>query len=367
MSNHDDHPDTTQSQAGPGPGTRSAQTVAITGASGLIGSALSMALRERGDTVLHLVRREPELTGLPPGVVEAQWKPQERELDPAVLSSVDAIVHLAGAGIGDHRWTSSYKETIRNSRIDGTEAVAHAVAALDVPIRFVCGSAIGYYGNRGTDVLTEESGLGEGFLAEVCRDWEAATWRARKAGVPVALARTGIVLAADGGAMGKMMPLAKFGLAGPLGSGKQYWAWITLHDHVRALMFLIDHPDVTGAVNLSGPTPDTQADVVKALGEQLRRPAVLPAPTIALRLALGEMAGDILGSQRALPTVLTEAGFTWDHPDLESAMAWLTDSGNERVEDARADNSTADNHTTADNDVTADNDTATEDEGLDQT
>ncbi|MGC1208452.1 MAG: TIGR01777 family oxidoreductase [Ornithinimicrobium sp.] len=352
MSTHDDRPEGAQSNAEPEPASRPARTVAITGASGLIGSALSVALRERGDSVVHLVRREPESTGLPTGVREAQWKPQERQLDPALLADVDAIVHLAGAGIGDHRWTSAYKAAIRDSRIDGTEAVAHAVAALEVPIRFVCGSAIGYYGNRGADVLTEESGLGEGFLAEVCRDWEAATWRARQAGAPVALARTGIVLAADGGAMGKMMPLAKFGLAGPLGSGKQYWAWITLHDHVRALMFLVDHPDVTGAVNLSGPTPDTQADVVKALGEQLRRPAVLPAPTIALRLALGEMAGDILGSQRALPTVLTEAGFTWDHPDLESAMAWLTASGNARSNDELQPNDDgSDNASTADDDT----------------
>ncbi|MGB6021639.1 MAG: TIGR01777 family oxidoreductase [Ornithinimicrobium sp.] len=326
MSDLDDSPEEARSLSETEAVSRQPRTVAITGASGLIGSALYQALRDRGDLVVHLVRREPRSEGLPAGVREAEWKPQDRELDPAVLTGVDAIVHLAGAGIGDHRWTQDYKESIRNSRIDGTETVAQAVASLEAPIRLVCGSAIGYYGNRGTDVLTEESRLGEGFLAEVCRDWEAATWRARQARAPVALARTGIVLSVDGGAMAKMMPLAKFGLAGPLGSGKQYWAWITLHDQVRALMFLVDHPDVTGAVNLCGPSPDTQADVVKALGEQLRRPAVLPAPTIALRVALGEMAGDILGSQRALPTVLTEAGFSWDHPDLDSAMDWLTAS-----------------------------------------
>ncbi len=329
MSNHEDSPDGAMPGAGSEPPSRAPRTVAITGASGMIGSALSQALLERGDSVLHLVRREPSATDLPAGVREAQWKPQDRVLNPEVLDGVDAIVHLAGAGIGDHRWTNAYKEAIRSSRIDGTEAVAQAVASLETPIRLVCGSAVGYYGNRGADVLTEESGLGEGFLAEVCRDWEAATWRASQAGASVALARTGIVLAADGGAMGKLMPLAKFGLAGPLGSGKQYWAWITLHDHVRALMFLIDHADLAGAVNLTGPTPDAQVDVVKALGERLRRPAVLPAPTIALRLALGEMAGDILGSQRALPTMLSEAGFTWDHPDLPSAMAWLTARGSE--------------------------------------
>ncbi len=300
------------------------QLVALTGASGLIGSALSAALLARGDQVLHLVRRAPQTDGLAAGLREAQWNPKESELDPALLEGVDALVHLAGAGIGDHRWTSSYKKTIRSSRVSGTEAVSNAIASLEAPIRLVSGSAVGYYGNRGADVLTEESRLGEGFLAEVCRDWEAATWAATSAGASVALARTGIVLSPRGGAMAKMMPLAKFGLAGPLGSGRQYWAWITLHDHVRSLMFLVDRPDVIGAVNLSAPTPDSQADVVKALGEQLNRPTVLPAPTIALRIALGEMAKDILGSQRALPTVLSEAGFTWDHSVLDSAMEWLT-------------------------------------------
>lgn len=274
--------------------------------------------------MLHLVRRPPRTEGLEDGVREAQWDPDQREFDPEILSDVDALVHLAGAGIADHRWTASYKETIRASRIDGTEAVAAAVATRP-DVRLVSGSAIGYYGDRGSDVLTEESGLGEGFLADVCRDWEAATWRAQQAGASVALARTGIVFSPSGGAMGRMLPLAKFGLAGPLGSGKQFWAWITLHDHIRALIFLIDHPEITGPVNLGAPTPDTQADVVKALGEKLRRPTVLPAPTIALRVALGEMAGDILGSQRALPNVLIEAGFTWDHADLDAAMAWLTE------------------------------------------
>ncbi|CAN5366081.1 TIGR01777 family oxidoreductase [soil metagenome] len=320
-------------------------TVAITGSSGMIGSALSTALRDRGDFVVHVVRREPQAEGLPDGVREVRWDPDQQDFDADILEGVDAVVHLAGAGIGDHRWTSSYKETIRASRVDGTEAVAAAVASRP-HVRLVSGSAIGYYGNRGADVLTEESGLGEGFLAQVCRDWEAATWRARQAGASVALARTGIVLSPSGGAMGRMLPLAKFGLAGPLGSGKQFWAWITLHDHVRAMLFLVDYPDIAGPVNLTAPTPDAQVDVVKALGEELGRPAVLPAPTIALRVALGEMAGDILGSQRALPTVLTEAGFTWDHAELDTAMAWLTDQGST--------DSTVDGHEDSDDAAAAD-------------
>ncbi len=307
--------------------------VAITGSSGMIGAALSQALRDRGDHVIHVVRRQPRTEGLEDGVREAQWAPQQREFDVAILDGVNTVVHLAGAGIGDHRWTSRYKETIRASRVDGTEAVAAAVAARPA-VRLISGSAIGYYGDRGSDVLTEDSGLGEGFLAEVCRDWEAATWSARQAGALVAFARTGIVLSPSGGAMGRMLPLAKFGLAGPLGSGKQYWAWITLHDQIRALLFLVDHPQITGPVNLAAPTPDQQVEVVKALGEALRRPAVLPAPTIALRVALGEMAGDILGSQRALPTVLSEAGFSWDHAELDAAMTWLTERTAEPPDDS---------------------------------
>ncbi|MGB5936961.1 MAG: TIGR01777 family oxidoreductase [Ornithinimicrobium sp.] len=307
--------------------------VAITGSSGMIGAALSKALRDRGDRVVHVVRCQPRADGLEDGVREVQWAPEQREFDTAILDGVTTVVHLAGAGIGDHRWTSSYKEAIRASRVDGTEAVAAAVAARPA-VRLISGSAIGYYGDRGSDVLTEDSGLGEGFLAEVCRDWEAATWRARQAGASVALARTGIVLSPSGGAMGRMLPLAKFGLAGPLGSGKQFWAWITLHDQIRALLFLVDHPQISGPVNLTAPTPDPQVDVVKALGEALRRPTVLPAPTIALRVALGEMAGDILGSQRALPTVLSEAGFRWDHAELDAAMAWLTEQTVKRPGDS---------------------------------
>ena len=299
------------------------RTVAITGASGMIGSALSQALRERGDQVVHLVRRAPRTEGLPAAVTEAQWDPDEQQLDARLLDGVDAVVHLAGAGIGDHRWTKERKREILHSRVAGTTAVAAAVAVHHDRVRLVSGSAVGYYGDRAADVLTEESSLGQGFLAEVVRDWEAATWQAEQAGASVVHARTGIVLAPKGGAMGRLMPLARVGLAGPLGSGKQYWSWITLRDEVRALMFLVDRPDVTGAANLTAPKPESQATVVKALGEELHRPAVVPAPTIALKIALGQMAGEILGSQRALPTVLSDAGFTWDHPDLASAMEWL--------------------------------------------
>lgn len=304
------------------------RTVAITGASGLIGAALSKTLRGRGDQVIHLVRRAPcasDDPALPPGAREVRWAPGEA-LDPAVLEGVEGVVHLAGAGIGDHRWTAARKRLLRSSRLEGTGTVAQAVAACPVGARprLLSASAVGFYGDRGSDVLTEASEHGEGFLAGLCREWENATWPAQHAEASVAHLRTGIVLSPHGGAIARIMPLAKAGLAGPLGKGDQYWSWITLHDHVRALVFLLDHPSVTGPVNMTGPQPATQTEVVRALAEKLNRPAVVPAPTMALRLVLGEMAGEILTSQRALPTVLSRAGFTWDHAELGPAMDWLT-------------------------------------------
>lgn len=270
------------------------QVVAITGASGLIGSALSEALRERGDRVVHLVRRAPRRPEvLPDGVREATWVPGE-QLDTSVLAGVTSVVHLAGAGIGDKRWTDHRKEVLVSSRIDGTETIAGAVAGLarsGAAPRVVSGSAVGIYGDRGDEVLTEDSPLGDGFLADLCRRWEGATVAAQEAGASVAQIRTGIVLAPGGGALGRLLPLVRLGLAGPMDGGDAYWPWITLHDHVRALTFLLDHPDVTGAVNLTGPDPATQLAVTKALARAFGRPALLPAPGFALRIVLGEMAG----------------------------------------------------------------------------
>ncbi|WP_289016796.1 TIGR01777 family oxidoreductase [uncultured Ornithinimicrobium sp.] len=311
----------------------SGRTVAVTGASGLIGSALSQTLLGRGDQVVHLVRRAPRALGhpgLPAGVSERAWQPGA-DLAADVLDGVDAVVHLAGAGIGDKRWTTARKKVLVDSRVEGTGTIARAVAARPEGARprLLSASGVGYYGERGDDVLTETSDLGEGFLADLCHDWETATFPAEAAGASVAHLRTGIVLTRRSGALAKLMPLALLGLAGPLGGGDQFWSWITLHDHVRAIVFLLDHPTVTGPVNLTGPHPDTQADVVKALGRQLNRPAVLPVPAFAMHLVLGELAGEILYSQRALPTVLTDAGFAWDHPDLTSAMAWVGAEGKE--------------------------------------
>jgi uncharacterized protein (TIGR01777 family) len=292
------------------------QRVAITGASGLIGSALSTFLRARGDDVVHLVRREPRAS------YEIRWDPASRKMDPAGLSGLTAVVHLAGAGVGDHRWTAAYKREILDSRVNGTATIAGALADLGEPIALVSGSAIGAYGDRGDELLTEDSERGTGFLAEVVRAWEAATAPAQEAGMRVAHARTGILLSPDGGAMGPVLPLARLGLAGPLGSGRQYWSWITLHDEVRALAHLIDQ-EVVGPANLVSIAPTRQREVMKALGAQLGRPALLPAPALALKLALGEFAQDILGSQKALPSVLTASGFVFEHDTIEGAMSWL--------------------------------------------
>jgi uncharacterized protein (TIGR01777 family) len=296
------------------------QRIAISGASGLIGTALSAFLRSRGDEVVHLVRRKPSTT------LEIGWDPTSRTLDPRDLAGLTAVVHLAGAGVGAHRWTTAYKREILASRVDGTATIATALADLGDPVALVSGSAIGFYGDRGERILTEDSGPGQGFLADVVRDWEAATKPAQDAGLRVVHARTGLVLTPKGGAMERVLPLARLGLAGPLGSGRQYWSWITLHDEVRALAHLVDQ-DLTGPVNLVSTQPMRQSEVMKALGAVLGRPALLPAPTLALKVFLGEFAGDVLASDRILPSVLTASGFVFDHDTIESAMRWLVRPG----------------------------------------
>lgn len=306
------------SESQPAPPPKS-QRVAITGASGLIGSALSAFLSARGDHVVHLVRREPRAG------YEVSWDPASRRLSPGDLSGLTAVVHLAGAGVGDHRWTPAYKQEILSSRVDGTATISRALADLGEPIALVSGSAIGAYGDRGEEILNEDSEAGEGFLADVVRAWEAATGPAQEAGLRVVHARTGIVLTPDGGAMKRVLPLARLGLAGPLGSGRQYWSWITLRDELRALAHLIDQEVLAGPVNLVSPQPLPQAEVMKALGARLGRPSLLPAPALALKIALGEFASDILGSERILPSVLTASGFVFEHDTIERAMGWLTD------------------------------------------
>lgn len=294
--------------------------VAVTGASGLIGSALVPHLRREGHEVTTLVRREPKLPS------EVRWDPSSGDVDLAPLQGVDAVVHLAAAGVGDRRWTDSYKRTILTSRVDGTSTIARAMTRLDQrPRVLVSASAIGWYGHRGDEVLDEKATGGSDFLADVAHAWEAAADPARDAGITVAHPRTGLVMARHGGAFGRLLPLVRLGLGGPLGSGHQWWSWITLVDEVRALTHLIDG-EVCGPVNLAAPSPAPQRDVVAALGRALHRPTLLPAPRFALRAVLGQFADDILASQRIRPAILEATGFGFEHPDLASAAAWTTTS-----------------------------------------
>jgi uncharacterized protein len=291
--------------------------IAVTGSSGLIGTALIASLKARGDEVVRLVRRTPRTAD------EVQWDPTTRTLDVRALDGVDGVVHLAGVGVGDKRWTPAYKHEILASRVDGTHAVAEAVAAADHPVRFVSGSAVGFYGDRGDEELTEASPPGADFLSDVVLAWEAAAQPAVDAGASVAVIRSGIVLAREGGAMKPLLRLARLGLGGPLGSGRQFMPWITLADEVGAILHLLDRDDVTGPVNLSAPSPARQREVADALGRALHRPAVLPAPSVAIRLVLGEFAVEILGGQRIVGKKLEASGYSFQHADLDTAIRWL--------------------------------------------
>ncbi|MGY1582618.1 TIGR01777 family oxidoreductase [Streptomyces sp. MN13] len=289
--------------------------IAVAGASGLIGGALVRSLVADGHDVVRLVRRMPRSAD------EARWEPERRRVDPAVLAGCDAVVNLAGAGVGDRRWTEEYKALIRSSRVDGTAALARAVAALDRPPRvFLNGSAIGLYGDTGGRAVDEDAPPGAGFLPELCVEWEAAAAPAREAGVRTVFARTGLVVAREGGAWGRLFPLFKVGLGGPIGGGRQYWSYIALHDEVAALRHLLDREDLSGPFNLTAPEPLTNREISAAMGRVLHRPAVFAVPAPVLRAVLGEMAGDVLGSQRVLPKRLSESGFRFAFPGIEDAI-----------------------------------------------
>jgi uncharacterized protein (TIGR01777 family) len=291
--------------------------VAITGASGLVGRALVRSLRDDGDEVVRLVRREPG------GTDEARWDPFGA-IDSKALDGADAIVHLAGAGIGDRRWTKSYKRQIRDSRVVGTRNLAETLAGLAVKPRvLVSASGMNFYGATGDRATDETAPAGEGFLAELARDWEAATAPAAAAGIRVVHTRSGHVLDGHGGLLGRLIPLFKLGLGGKLGSGRQWMSWIALDDHISAIRFLIDG-DLSGPVNLSSPHPVTNADFTKALGAALGRPAVFTVPAFALRVALDGLADEgALISLRIVPGRLAAAGFTFGHPELKEALAAL--------------------------------------------
>ncbi|MCF3119432.1 TIGR01777 family protein [Streptomyces arenae] len=289
--------------------------VAVAGASGLIGTALTRSLAADGHEVVRLVRRAPRAAD------EVRWDPKEGYVDTAGLAGCSAVVNLAGAGIGDHRWTDAYKRELRDSRVLGTTALATAVASLDEPPRvFVNASAIGYYGETGQRAVDESAPAGEGFLPSLCVEWEGAAAAAHEAGIRTVLARNGLVIGREGGAWGRLFPLFKAGLGGRLGDGRQYWSYISLHDEVAALRHLIDTDTLAGPVNLTAPDPLTNREVTAAMGRVLHRPTLLTAPAPALRLVLGEMAADVLGSQRVLPTRLLESGFSFAFPGIDEAI-----------------------------------------------
>jgi uncharacterized protein len=293
--------------------------IAITGSSGLIGSALTPALRGDGHTVLRLVRRASAASD------EARWNPDRHELDPAVLADVDAVINLAGAGIGDKRWNDERKKKLMDSRVNATETVVAALTAEPRDGRvLLSGSAIGWYGDTGDTPVDETAPAAGDFLAEITRRWEDATEPAAEAGVRVALLRTGLVCG-RGGLLGKLVPLVKLGLGGPLGSGRQWWSWISLADEVGAIRHLLTH-DVTGPVNLTGPEPLTNRDFTKVLGHVLHRPVIAPpVPAAVLRAVVGEFADiGIVAGQRVLPRVLEETGYRFQHDTAEKALRWAT-------------------------------------------
>jgi uncharacterized protein (TIGR01777 family) len=293
--------------------------IAITGATGLIGSALQPHLESLDHEVVRVVRSNPSGTDI-------VWSPAEGRIDPHALDGVDAVVHLAGAGIGDKRWTDAYKRELLESRTKGTTLISEAIASADNgPSVLLSGSAIGIYGARGDEELTENSSPGTGFLADICVQWEAATAAAEAAGARVAHLRTGIVLSANGGALKKQLPLFKFGLGGKMGSGDQWQSWISIDDEVAAITHLLT-ADISGAVNLTAPAPVTNAEFTDTLGDVLHRPTFLPIPKFGPKLVLGgELADNLLFSgQRVLPAVLNaDESFTFQHPDLASALRAL--------------------------------------------
>jgi len=296
--------------------------VVLAGASGLIGRPLVASLRADGHEAGVLVRHSsPHAGSSQPGT--SPWDPATGQLDPEFLVGADAVVCLSGVGVGDRRWSAAYKRKIIASRVDSVGTIARAIAALAVdgagPKVLVSASAVGYYGHTGDDVVDENSPPGDSFLSEVCRAWEGAAQPAVEAGVRVTFARSGLVLARDGGLLARLRPIVKAGLGGRLGSGRQFMPWISLTDEVAAIRFLLAH-HVAGPVNLAAPHPATNAEFTKALGSVLHRPTLVPVPGFAARIALGEFAGEVLTGQRAVPRRLVDAGFEFTHAGLSDAL-----------------------------------------------
>jgi hypothetical protein len=295
------------------------QKFLVSGGSGLLGTALRQALAARGGEVLQLVRRDTV------SAEELKWNPEAPSpvAEPGRLEGLTAAIHLSGSNVAGRRWTSAYKKEIWRSRVESTGALATALAGLRKPPQaFLVASACGIYGDRKDEILDEQSSPGKGFLADLCQEWEAAARPAEEAGIRVVHLRFGVVLAPGGGALRKMLPLFRLGLGGPLGSGKQWTSWIGLEDAVAAILFAMDTPALAGPLNLTAPEPVTNAQFARALARAVHRFAILPAPAIALRLFLGEMANEaLLASERAVPARLIAAGFQFVHSTVDEALA----------------------------------------------
>jgi hypothetical protein len=292
--------------------------IVISGASGLIGTQLVAKLSSNGHEVVRLVRRSSKAG-------EIQWNPKSGTLDAAALEGTDAVIHLSGAGIGDKRWTDGYRKEILDSRTATTALLANTMASLSrKPSVFLSGSAIGIYGARNDEQLTEVSTHGTGFLAEVCEQWEAAAKPAVDAGIRTVYLRTGIVLSPKGGALKKLLPLFKLGVGGKFGNGKQWQSWISIDDEIGAIEYLLT-ANVIGAVNLTAPNPVTNAEFTKVLASVLKRPAIVPVPTFAPKILLGGELADALlfTGQRVIPAALNASGYTFKHTTLESALRSL--------------------------------------------
>lgn len=290
--------------------------IAVSAASGLIGTALVRDLAAGGTDVVRLVRRPAQ------SPAEISWQPESASgLDPVALRGVDAVVHLSGAPVAARRWTPARKALLRSSRIAATRTLATAMAAAEPrPAALVCASASGYYGDTADRAVDESAPSGQGFLAELVRDWEAAADPARNAGIRVVNVRSGLVLSPAGGLLGQLLLPFRLGLGTKIGSGRQYMSWISLPDEIRAIKFVLESADAAGAFNLTAPEPVTNAEFTAALAHAVRRPALLTVPSFALRAALGEVSAELLGSARVLPARLRAAGFSFSHPDIAAAL-----------------------------------------------
>lgn len=290
--------------------------IVIGGSSGLIGTELVDSLRKDGHEVLRLVRRKSVASS------EIYWNPAAGELDFSQLIGCEVFINLAGAGVGDSRWTDKYKALILSSRVDSTSLLAKAAAEVK-PKVFIAGSAIGWYGDTADQQVDESTPAGTGFLAEVVVAWEKAAEPARTAGIRVVNIRTGLVASKKSGAWSRLLPIFKLGAGGKLGSGKQYWSFISMRDEIAAIKFVISNSQINGPVNLTAPEPATNAEVTKAMSKVFNRPALFPVPAFALKTLLGEFSQEVLGSARVIPKVLLDSGFEFQDPNIESAMRTL--------------------------------------------